>query len=148
MEKARPIEILLVEDNEGDAFLAKKAFQKAKIINHIEVARDGEIAMDMLHKRGEYAEMKTPDIVLLDINLPKKDGKQVLSEMKGDEALKRIPVVILTSSSAEQDIVKTYELYASSYIVKPVSLEKFQEVVSAIEGFWFNVVVLPTTSEK
>lgn len=142
-EKVRPIEILLVEDNEGDIFLTKKAFAKAKIANNIHIATDGEVALEMLKREGEFGEMKQPDIVLLDINLPKKDGKQVLAEMKDDERLKRIPVVILTSSKAEQDVVKSYDLHASSYIVKPINLEKFHDVVTAIEDFWFSVVILP-----
>ena len=145
-QEIKPIEILLVEDNEGDVFLTKKAFEKAKITNNIHVAPDGEIALEMLKKEGEYAESTRPDIVLLDINLPKKDGKQVLAEMKSDENLRRIPVVVLTSSQAEQDVVKTYDLHASSYIVKPLNLEKFHDVVTAIEDFWFSVVVLPNGS--
>jgi len=142
-KKVRPVEILLVEDNEGDVFLTKKAFEQAKIANNINVAIDGEAAIEMLKNQGEYADLARPDIVLLDINLPKKDGKQVLLEMKADDNLKRIPVVILTSSKAEQDVVKTYDLHASSYIVKPINLEKFHDVVTAIEDFWFSVVVLP-----
>lgn len=141
--QVRPVEILLVEDNEGDVFLTKKAFEKAKIANNIHVASDGEVAMDMLFKKGEYSDITRPDIVLLDINLPKKDGKQVLSEMKSSKLLRRIPVVILTSSKAEKDVIKTYDLHASSYIVKPLNLEKFHDVVTAIEDFWFSVVVLP-----
>lgn len=143
MNKSRSVEILLVEDNEGDVFLTKKAFSQAKIANNIQVAIDGEQAMDILHKREGYTDSATPDIVLLDINLPKKDGKQVLAEMKEDEQLRRIPVVILTSSKAEQDVVKTYDLHASSYIVKPIDLSKFHDVVTAIENFWFSVVILP-----
>ena len=139
----KPIEILLVEDNEGDVFLTRRAFEKAKLANNIEVAADGEIAMDMLRRQGEYSTLSKPDIVLLDINLPKKDGKQVLKEMKEDEELRRIPVVILTSSQAEQDVIKSYDEHASSYIVKPINLEKFRDVVTAIEDFWFSVVVLP-----
>ena len=139
----RPVDILLVEDNEGDVFLTKKAFEKAKILNTINVACDGEVAMDILHNRGENSTAPKPDIVLLDINLPKKDGKQVLAEMKEDEELRRIPVVILTSSHAEQDVLKSYDLHASAYIVKPISLEKFYDVVSAVENFWFSVVTLP-----
>lgn len=142
--KMRPIEILLVEDNEGDVFLTKKAFQKAKISNNIHVAIDGEQALEMLRQEGEYTDIPCPDIVLLDINLPKKDGTQVLAEMKGDKTLRRIPVVILTSSKAEQDVVKTYDLHASSYIVKPIDLNKFHDIVVAIEDFWFSVVVLPS----
>lgn len=143
IQDIRVVDILLVEDNEGDVFLTKKAFDKAKIANTLHVAPDGEVALEMLRKQGEYSDRKTPDMVLLDINLPKKDGKQVLKEIKEDENLRRVPVVILTSSQAEQDVLKTYDLQASSYIVKPIDLEKFQEVVQAIEDFWFSVVVLP-----
>lgn len=143
MKQTRPIEILLVEDNEGDIFLTKKAFSSAKIINNISVATDGETALSMLRKEGEYSDVNRPDIILLDINLPKKNGNEVLEEIKADTSLRRIPVVVLTSSKAEQDIVKTYDLHASSYIVKPIDISKFQEVVSAIEAFWFSVVVLP-----
>ncbi len=144
IDNAKPIEILLVEDNEGDVFLTKKAFEKAKITNSIHVAPDGEVAMDMLQRKNGYADHPRPDIILLDINMPKKDGKQVLAEMKADDNLRRIPVVILTSSEAEQDVLKTYDLHASSYIVKPVNLEKFHDVVTAVEDFWFSVVVLPS----
>lgn len=141
--QAKPIEILLAEDNEGDVFLTKKAFEKAKIANNIQVASDGEMAIQMLRCEGEYHACAQPDLVLLDINMPKKDGKQVLKEMKNDEKLRRIPVVILTSSHAEQDVLRSYNLHANSYIVKPISLEKFHDVVSAIENFWFSVVTLP-----
>lgn len=143
MPQGRSAEILLVEDNEGDVFLTKKAFEKAKIANNIHVAGDGEIAMEMLRSNEGFSGQGRPDIVLLDINLPKKDGKQVLAEMKNDDELKRIPVVVLTSSKAERDVLKTYDLHASSYIVKPLNLEKFHDVVSAVENFWFSVVVLP-----
>lgn len=137
------INILLVEDNEGDVFLTKKAFEKAKIVNRIDVASDGEIALDMLHGRKGHEGYARPDIILMDINLPKKDGLQVLSEIKMDDTLRRIPVVILTSSQAEQDVIRTYNLHASSYITKPINLEKFHQIVNAIEDFWFSVVVLP-----
>lgn len=140
---AKSVEILLIEDNEGDIFLTKKAFEAAKISNNIQVATDGEMAMKILLRHGKYKECPRPDIVLLDINLPKKDGRQVLAEIKEDESLKKIPVVVLTSSKAEQDIVKTYELHANSYIVKPINLDKFHDIVSAIENFWFSVVILP-----
>lgn len=142
----RPIEILLAEDNEGDVYLTKKAFEKAKIANNIHVASNGEKALEMLRNEKGFDDIPKPDIVLLDLNMPRVDGKQVLAEMKADERLKRIPVVILTSSEAEQDILKSYDLHANSYIVKPVSLEKFHNVVSAIEHFWFTVVVLPPQS--
>ena len=138
------IEILLVEDNEGDVFLTRKALEKAKISNTISVAIDGEIALKRLRREDEFADNTLPDIVLLDINLPKKDGMQVLTKMKQDENLRRIPVVILTSSQAEQDVLKTYDLHASGYVVKPLNFEKFVEVVTAVEDFWFSIVTLPS----
>lgn len=138
-----PIKILLVEDNEGDIFLTKRAFKKARIVNDILVARDDEMAIKMLLKEGEYSDAAKPDIIFLDINLPKKDGKQVLTEIKGNDDLKRIPVIVLTSSKAEQDVLKTYDLYANGYIVKPLDIDQFHEVVSAIEDFWFTVVTMP-----
>ena len=139
----KPIEILLVEDNEGDIILTKEVFKLSKIINHITVVEDGEQAIEFLKKQGRYSNAVTPDIILLDINLPKKDGKEVLKEIKQDKKLKIIPVVVLTSSKSEKDIMKSYGLHANSYIVKPVDLEKFFEVAKAIENFWFSVVVLP-----
>jgi len=139
----KPIQILLVEDNEGDVFLTKKAFEKARIANNISVVMDGEEAVKFLKAEGEYQDRIKPDIVFLDINLPKKDGKQVLEEVKADPHTKRIPIVVLTSSSAEQDILKSYDLQANAYITKPINLEKFHEIVSATENFWFSVVTLP-----
>jgi len=141
--KTRPVEILLVEDNEGDVFLTREAFRISKIANTIHVAEDGEAAMEFLRKEGKYSNSPTPDLVLLDINLPKKDGTQVLKEIKEDDLLHFIPVVILTSSKSEQDVVKSYDLHANSYIIKPVDFNKFSEIVSAIENFWFAIVVLP-----
>lgn len=139
----KPIDILLVEDNEGDIFLTKKVFEKAKLKNKVTVAQDGEIAMTMLQE-----DQIRPDLILLDINLPKKDGKQVLEEMKNDPLLKTIPVVILTSSKAEKDILESYELHANSFITKPVTLEKFGEVASVIENFWFGIVALPPDTKN
>lgn len=141
--KGRPAEILLVEDNYGDVVLAKKAFTEGKLANHITVASDGIAALAMLRKEGAHANVPTPDIILLDLNLPKKSGKEVLAEIKADEKLKHIPVVVLTSSRAELDVVKSYNLHANSYIIKPVNLEQFSEIVKTIEQFWFAVVVLP-----
>lgn len=137
--KGKPIEILLVEDNEGDIFLTKKVFEKANIKNTITVAEDGEAALQILKSNPE----SRPDLILLDINLPKKDGKQVLEEIKNDPALRTIPVVILTSSKAEKDILESYNLHANSYIIKPVTLDKFGEVAAIVENFWFGVVALP-----
>ena len=138
-----PIEILLVEDNSGDLFLTKRAFSKAKIANNISVAQDGDAAMDMLHKKGVYKNTPRPDIILLDINLPKKSGQEVLAEIKADESLKTIPVIILSSSEAQEDIVKSYKLNASGYITKPIDLPQFHDIVSAVENFWFSIVRLP-----
>lgn len=140
----RPVEILLVEDNPGDVVLTKEAFKAAKIVNNILIAKDGEMALDILQKKGGHKKTASPDLILLDLNLPKKDGREVLEEIKNDERLRRIPVVILTSSKAEKDIVETYDLHANSYIVKPVNLEKFSAIVESIENFWFTVVVLPS----
>lgn len=145
--QSRQIEILLVEDNAGDVLLTKKAFEKAKLANNILVAKDGDIALQMLRKQGEYSDIPTPDLVLLDINLPRINGHEVLVEIKNDELLKRIPVVMLTSSKAEQDVLSTYDLHANSFIVKPINLQSFYEVVNAIEQFWFTIVVLPTASD-
>ncbi|MFK8068471.1 MAG: response regulator [Gammaproteobacteria bacterium] len=136
-------EILLVEDNPGDVLLTREAFSEAKIKNNIHVAADGEEALAFLKRQEGYENVATPDLILLDLNLPKLDGREVLQAIKRDENLRRIPVVILTSSKAEQDVLKTYDLHANSYLVKPVDLEKFVEVVNAIENFWFSVVVLP-----
>jgi CheY-like chemotaxis protein len=142
VDHSRPVEILLVEDNEGDVFLTKKAFEKAKIVNNIHVAKDGEMAMEMLMQARGHEGMPRPDIVLLDINLPKKGGLQVLEEIKSNESLRRIPVVMVSSSQAEQEVIKTYDLHASAYIIKPIDAAKFQDVVAAVENFWFKIVVL------
>ena len=139
----RPAEILLVEDNPGDVVLTKEAFAEAKISNNITVAKDGEEALDYLFKRNGYENATTPDLILLDLNMPKKDGREVLAEIKADENLKRVPVVILTSSQSEQDVAKTYDLHANCYVLKPIDLTKFANIVSAVENFWFSVVVLP-----
>ncbi len=145
--KGRPAEILLVEDNRGDVILVQKAFGKASIDNHITVATNGNQAMDILRRRDNYADASVPDIILLDLNLPQKSGRSVLAEIKADEKLKRIPVIIMSSSRAEKDVVNSYELHANSYIVKPATLEKYGEVVSMIENFWFSMVILPNGME-
>ena len=144
MDNIKPVDILLVDDNKGDVLLTKSAFEDAKIKNIINVAYDGEEALRYLKKEDEFADATTPDLILLDLNMPKKDGHEVLEEIKQDDHLRRIPVVILTSSKAERDIVKTYNLHANSYLVKPVDLMQFADVVNAIEGFWFSVVTLPS----
>jgi chemotaxis family two-component system response regulator Rcp1 len=140
----KAIEILLVEDSPGDARLTVEALKEGKLSNHISLVRDGVEALDYLHKRGAHANAVQPDLVLLDLNLPKKDGREVLAEIKTDPNLKRIPVVILTTSKAEEDILKTYDLHANCYITKPVDLEQFMKVVKCIEEFWLTMVKLPS----
>ncbi|MBD2241029.1 response regulator [Aulosira sp. FACHB-113] len=138
-----PIEVLLVEDNPGDALLTRIALEDSKISVNLSVVEDGVEAMAFLRKQDRYAHVPHPDIVLLDLNLPKKDGREVLAEIKGDEHLRRIPVVVLTTSQAEEDIVKAYNLAANCYITKPVDFDQFVRIVRSIENFWFAVVKLP-----
>jgi chemotaxis family two-component system response regulator Rcp1 len=137
------IDILLVEDSEGDARLAIEAMKDSKIRNNLYRAVDGEDAMAFLRKEGKYAKSPRPDLILLDLNLPRKDGREVLNEIKSDDSLKRIPVVILTVSSAEEDILKTYNLHANCFITKPIDLDQFIKVVRSIESFWLTIVKLP-----
>ncbi|MFH0878073.1 MAG: response regulator, partial [Lentisphaerota bacterium] len=132
----KPIDILLIEDNPGDADLAREALENSKVRNALYWVGDGVEAMDFLRRRGKHAYAPRPDLVLLDLNLPKKDGREVLAEIKSDEGLKRIPVVILTTSSEEEDILKSYNLHANCYITKPIDLNQFIKVVEAIEDFW------------
>ena len=142
-ELVKPIEILLVEDNPGDADLAREALSDSKLRNNLAVVGDGELAMAYLRRQGAYADVPRPDLILLDLNLPKKDGREVLAEVKADEGLKRIPVVILTTSRAEEDVLKTYNLHANCYITKPIDLHQFMRVVKSIEDFWLSIVILP-----
>lgn len=139
----RPVIILLVEDNEADIRLTREGIKEAKIKNDLHVVRDGEEALQFLRKKGEYQDVPTPDLVLLDLNLPKKDGRQVLEEIKTDEQLKFIPVVVLTSSQAEKDILESYSLHANCYVTKPMGLNQFVEVIKSIEDFWISIVKLP-----
>lgn len=139
----KPVEILLVEDNPGDVRLTREALKEAKVINHLTVLKDGVEALAFLRREGQYAQAARPHLILLDLNLPKKDGREVLAEIKADDKLKRIPVVVLTTSQDEQDVVKTYHLHANCYVTKPVDLEQFITVVKSIEDFWFGIVVLP-----
>ena len=138
-----PIEILLVEDNAGDVELTKAALEAAKVANRLHVVEDGAAAVDLLFRRGEFAEAPRPDIVFLDLNLPKKDGRQVLSEIKADAHLAGIPVVVLTTSEADEDILRAYQLHANCYITKPVDFKQFTRVVQSVEEFWFTIVKLP-----
>jgi len=138
-----PIEILLVEDNPGDARLAREAFQDAKVRNTLHWVDNGQEAMDFLRKEGKHARVPRPDLILLDLNLPGKDGREVLAEIKEDADLKRIPVVILTVSKDEEDVMKTYNFHANCFITKPLDLNQFIKVVKSIEDFWLTVVKLP-----
>ena len=140
----RPIEILLVEDNPGDVRLTREAFKEAKVVNRITVAKDGVEALEMLQRAGAFPDAPRPDIILLDLNLPRKDGRELLAEIKSDPDLHNIPVVVLTTSSSPADIRRTYELNANCYIVKPVDLDHFLQVVSGIESFWLSTVTLPS----
>jgi chemotaxis family two-component system response regulator Rcp1 len=144
----KPIEILLAEDNPGDVRLTVEALKDAKVHNNLHVAEDGVEAMVFLRREGEYADAPRPDLILLDLNLPKKDGREVLAEIKEDPDLRRIPVVILTVSQAEEDILRSYDLHANCYITKPVNLDQFLKVVRSIEEFWFTIVKLPPNGLK
>ncbi len=139
----RPIEILLVEDNPGDVRLTREALKEDKVRNNLHVVEDGLAALDWLRREGKYDSAPRPDIILLDLNLPKKDGREVLSEIKTDNDLKRIPVVVLTTSKDEEDVLRAYNFNANCYITKPVDLEQFIRVVKAIEQFWLTIVKLP-----
>lgn len=139
----KPIEILLVEDNPGDARLAVEALKESKLRNNLVIVADGLEAMDYLYQRGKHADAVQPDIVFLDLNLPGKDGREILEEIKSDPTLRRIPVVILTSSSAEEDIARTYAAHANCYVTKPVDFDQFTKVVRSVGNFWFTVVKLP-----
>jgi two-component system, chemotaxis family, response regulator Rcp1 len=141
--EGRPIHILLVEDNAGDVRLTREALKEGKVGNSLTVAPDGVEALAILRQEGRYAGEARPDLILLDLNLPKKDGREVLAEIKDNPALKRIPVVVLTTSKAEEDIVRTYDLHANCYITKPVDFDKFVSVVRSIDDFWLSVVRLP-----
>ncbi len=143
-----PVEFLLVEDDERDARLAVEALKESKVNNNLYHVRDGVEAMAFLRGEGEYAGMPLPDLVLLDLNMPRKDGREVLAEIKEDPRLRVIPVVVLTTSEAERDLVRSYDLHANAYVVKPIDLDRFVEVVQAIENFWFVVVKLPQTAER
>lgn len=146
MKPSRAVEILLVEDNPGDVRLTMEALKEGKLLNHVSVAEDGVEALAFLRQEGKYAGRARPDLILLDLNLPKKDGREVLAEIKAAPELKHIPVVVLTTSTAEHDVLKTYDLHANCYINKPVDLEQFIEVVKSVGDFWFSVVILPSDS--
>ena len=140
---APPVEILLVEDNPGDVRLTKEALKEGKVYNNLHWAKDGVEALEFLKREGKHAKAPRPDIILLDLNLPKKDGREVLAVIKKDGELKHIPVVVLTTSKADEDVLRSYELHANCYVTKPVDLEKFIQVVQSIDRFWLTVVTLP-----
>lgn len=141
---ADSINILLVEDNPADARLIKEVFKDTKIKNKLYVVKDGVDAMAFLNQEANYVDIPRPDVILLDLNLPRKDGREVLKELKEDKALKRVPIVILTTSSAEEDIIRTYDNHANCYITKPVDFDQFLKVINSIENFWLNIVMLPS----
>lgn len=140
----RPIEILLVEDSPSDTELTVEALEEGKIYNHLSIVEDGVQAMDFLRRKGNYSDAPRPDLILLDLNLPRKDGREVLGELKSDPELRMIPVVVLTTSRADEDVLRAYSLHANCYILKPVDFKQFVEVVKHIENFWLSVVKLPT----
>jgi len=142
------IHILLVEDNEGDILLTREAFEEAKILTDLTVVRDGKEAIDFLTRQGKHTHAKMPDMLLLDVNLPKKNGHEVLQFVKGDENLKHIPVIILTTSSSPKDINFSYKNYANCFITKPVDVNEFMSVIATIENFWISIVKLPTHKES
>jgi two-component system, chemotaxis family, response regulator Rcp1 len=143
----RPIEILLVEDSPADVLITLEALADAKLLNKTHVAEDGVEAMDFLYKRGKFLAAPSPDLILLDLNLPRKNGREVLAEIKIDDRLMHIPVVVLTTSGAEEDILKSYSLHANCYVVKPVTFDSFVKTVQSIQHFWFSVVALPPVKE-
>jgi CheY-like chemotaxis protein len=148
MNPVRPIDILLVEDSPADVRLTREALKEAKVLNMLHVAEDGLAALAFLRRQGQYASKPCPDLILLDLNLPKKDGREVLAEIKQDENLKRIPVVVLTTSRAEEDVIRSYNLHANAYVTKPVDLTHFLEVIRTIEAFWLAVVTLPPCEKR
>ncbi len=143
IDDGRPVEILLVEDSPSDTELTIEALREAKVRNHLSVVEDGVQALDFLHQRETFARAPRPDLIMLDLNLPRKDGREVLAEIKADPKLKSIPVVVLTTSKAEQDVLRAYNLHANCYITKPVDFEQFLRVIRSIESFWLFVVTLP-----
>ena len=143
MSKNKSITILMVEDNATDVMITKEALAHAKVLNSLHVVDDGIDALDFLHRRGKHAKAPRPDLILLDLNMPRKNGQEVLAEIKADDNLKHIPVVILTTSKAEEDVLRAYGLFANCYVVKPVDFDVFAEVVRSIQQFWFTVVTLP-----
>ena len=143
--KAELIEVLLVEDDEGDVVMTREALEEGKVLNRLHVVGDGVEAIEFLRREGQYAEAPRPDLILLDLNLPRRDGRQVLAEVKGDADLRRIPIVVLTTSEAEEDILRSYDLHANAYVTKPVDFDRFVAVIQQIDEFFISVVRLPTS---
>lgn len=139
----RPIEVLLVEDDEGDVLMTREALDEGKVMNRLSVVGDGVEALEFLRHEGPYADAPRPDLILLDLNLPRRDGRQVLEEVKRDESLRRIPIVVLTTSEAEEDVLRSYDLHANAYVTKPVDFDRFVEVIQQIDDFFISVVRLP-----
>lgn len=148
LARSRLAEVLLVEDNDNDVVLTREGFRKAKFVVNLHHARDGEECMAFLRKQREYANAPTPDLILLDLNMPRKDGREVLAEIADDDTLRHLPVVILTTSAEEQEILRMYKLRCSSYIVKPVDFDQFLRVIQLISDYWFTVVVLPSEQRR
>lgn len=144
-EAVRPIEVLLVEDDEGDVLMTREALDEGKVINNLSVVGDGVEALEYLRRTGPYASATRPDLVLLDLNLPKRDGRQVLRDIKSDPELRRIPVVVLTTSEAEEDVLRSYDLHANAYVTKPVDFDRFVQVIQQIDDFFISVVRLPAS---
>jgi len=144
----KPIHILLVEDNEGDILLTTEAFEEAKILNTISICRDGQEAIEFLNKEGQHEKAESPDLILLDVNLPKKNGHEVLHYIKNNRDLKYIPVIMLTTSASEKDIAMSYENHVNCYITKPVEVDNFLNVIASIEDFWIKIVQLPSRNDK
>jgi two-component system, chemotaxis family, response regulator Rcp1 len=146
-EHPEKIDILLVEDNPGDVLLIREALKEGRLRHELHVAADGIVAMEFLRRRNKHSQAPRPDFILLDLNLPRKNGREVLTEIKSDPRLHTIPIIVLTSSAAEDDILSAYELHANSYITKPVNFEQFIDIITAIEEFWFEIVKLPPRRE-
>lgn len=141
--KLRAVEVLLVEDSPSDALMTKSVLKKAKLRNVLHIVEDGEQALDFLYQRGEHDRARRPDLILLDLNLPRKDGREVLAEIKNDDSLKSIPVIVLTTSKSDEDVLRSYQLHANCFVPKPFDFGQFASAVASIEQFWFNVVALP-----
>jgi len=144
MGKDRQVEILLIEDNSGDILLTKEAFEEIKFTENLSVVTDGEAALDFLYKRGRYAEAASPDLIILDLNIPRVDGKEILAKVKKDELLRKIPIIVLSTSKSDRDIKICYELQANCYLIKPVDFEQFIEIVTYIRDFWLGMVKIPS----